>query len=256
MRRLVFLDIDGTVVSHRSNPSAIPEPTKEAVRQLLSAGHAVAFATGRSRATARKPMEELDMPDAVLNNGAHILAGGKTVFLRNLDKSVARRAVSQLIEWNCAAFAADEHCIYAQGASEDTLAYLAGQAGGQEFVKTFSEMGDICRLEYYDKPMLEGISPRKADMLRAFGGIELLPRGTCKELGIRRFAELRGFPMRDTVAVGDGENDIGMLREAGLGIAVGGSPDEVRAAADVVADSIEDGGLLKVFRQLGLIRGG
>jgi HAD superfamily hydrolase (TIGR01484 family) len=251
LRKLVFLDIDGTVVSHSKDPSFVPEPTREAVRLLRAAGHAVAFATGRSRATSRLLMEELDMPDAVLGNGAHILLGGKTVFIRNLWRPAVRKAAEHVALGGCAAYAADEDFVFFYNASKDSVEYLRGQAG-DGYVKPFSEMGDVCKFEYYGA-RVEGIPPDKADVLPAYGGYELRPPGSGKESGIRRFAELAGFSMRDTVAVGDGENDIGMLREAAVGVAVGGAPDDVKAAADIVADAIEDGGILKVFRHLGLI---
>jgi HAD superfamily hydrolase (TIGR01484 family) len=254
MRKLVFLDIDGTVVSHRSNPSCIPEATKEAIRLLLAAGHAVAFATGRSRATASKPMEDFGIPDAVLCNGAHILYGGKNAVVENIWKPAVRRTVRHATREGCAAYAADTEFLYTLNAPEESLVYLRGQTG-DEYIKPFAEMGDVCKLEYYGT-RVRGIPPEKADLVNEYGGFGLYPPGICKERGIRRFAELAGFPMRDTVAVGDGENDIGMLRAAAVGIAVGGAADEVRAAADVVADAIEDGGILKVFRQLDLIRGG
>jgi HAD superfamily hydrolase (TIGR01484 family) len=251
MRRLVFLDIDGTVVSHRSNPSSIPEPTKEAVRLLLAAGHAVAFATGRSRATARKPMEEFGIPDAVLCNGAHILFGGRNAFVENIWRPAVRRTVRHVTHEGCAAYAADTEFLYTLNAPEESLVYLRGQTG-DEYTKPFAEMGDVCKLEYYGT-RVRGIPAEKADLINEYGGFGVYPPGICKALGIRRFAELAGFSMRDTVAVGDGENDIGMLREAAVGVAVGGAKEEVRAAADVVADAIEEEGLLKVFSQLGLI---
>jgi HAD superfamily hydrolase (TIGR01484 family) len=252
MRKLVFLDIDGTTVSHKSNPSRIPESTKETIRLLRLAGHAVAFATGRSRATSTKPMDELDVSDAVFCNGSHIKMGGKTAFIRYLESTIVQQAVKHVRVEGSAAFAADTEKLYICNVSGDSLAYLLAQCGGEANVKPMEEMGDACKLEYYGT-RLNGLSEGRAELLEAYGGIELRPPGTSKEDGIRRFAEFAGFSMADVVAVGDERNDIGMLKAAGVGIAVGGSPEDVVAAADIVADAIEDGGIYKAFKQLKLI---
>lgn len=252
MRKLVFLDIDGTTVSHKSNPSTIPEPTREAVRLLRKAGHSVAFATGRSRATSIKPMDEMDISDAVFCNGSHIMMGGKTAYIRYLERAAVQQAIRHVRAEASAAYAADAEKLYICNVSGDSLAYLLAQCGGEANVRPVEEMGDICKLEYYGS-MLKGVTDGRAELLEAYGGIEMRPPGSGKEDGIRRFAEFAGFSMADVVAVGDERNDVGMLQIAGVGIAVGGAPDAVIAAADIVADAIEDGGVFNAFRQLKLI---
>ena len=55
--------------------------------------------------------------------------------------------------------------------------------------------------------------------------------------------------MAGSIAVGDWENDISMLKEAGLGVAMGQAPDEVRAAADRVTGTIDEDGLAQAIRK-------
>mgnify|MGYP001756842431 FL=1 len=54
----------------------------------------------------------------------------------------------------------------------------------------------------------------------------------------------------DTVAVGDGRNDIEMLRWAGRGVAMGQAVEEVVAAADEVTGHVDEHGLATVLRSL------
>jgi hydroxymethylpyrimidine pyrophosphatase-like HAD family hydrolase len=56
-------------------------------------------------------------------------------------------------------------------------------------------------------------------------------------------------PAEATLAVGDGGNDIEMLRWAGLGVAMGHAPDEVKAAADEVTGSVHEDGLAQVLER-------
>ena len=72
--------------------------------------------------------------------------------------------------------------------------------------------------------------------------LELSPAGADKGSGLLALAELLGIPRAATIAVGDAENDLPMLRAAGLGVAMGNATDAARAAANVVvADNDHDG---------------
>ena len=56
--------------------------------------------------------------------------------------------------------------------------------------------------------------------------------------------------MEETVAFGDGTNDLTMLRAAGLGVAMANAADEVKAAADRVTDDNEHSGVAKVINEI------
>ena len=55
------------------------------------------------------------------------------------------------------------------------------------------------------------------------------------------------------MAFGDGENDMEMLRFAGIGVAMGNSSDPVKAAADYVTDTVDNDGIEKALRHFGMI---
>ena len=59
--------------------------------------------------------------------------------------------------------------------------------------------------------------------------------------------------MADTVAFGDGGNDIPMLKEAAVGVAMGNASDEVKKAADYVTDNVDDDGIRNALEHLKLI---
>ena len=74
------------------------------------------------------------------------------------------------------------------------------------------------------------------------GQLEIVAPGVNKGAGLARAAALLGIPQEETIAIGDGENDISMLRWAGLGIAMANAPDNVKAAADVIAPVCDEDG--------------
>ena len=75
-----------------------------------------------------------------------------------------------------------------------------------------------------------------------FANLEFNKAGVSKASGIRFMSKYLGIPKEDIIAIGDSENDIEMLKEAGLGIAMGNALDEVLVVADdVTAPNDEDG---------------
>lgn len=79
---------------------------------------------------------------------------------------------------------------------------------------------------------------------------ELAPQGVTKWSGIRHLARQWGISAHEICAVGDDVNDIPMIREAGLGIAMGNALDVVKQAADRVAPSHDEDGLAQVVEWL------
>lgn len=76
---------------------------------------------------------------------------------------------------------------------------------------------------------------------------EILPKGVGKSVAITQLAKILGIDPKRTVALGDYNNDISMLRAAGLGIAVANATPETKAAADFVTVSNEEHAIARVI---------
>ncbi|MGD9648122.1 MAG: Cof-type HAD-IIB family hydrolase [Pirellulales bacterium] len=76
---------------------------------------------------------------------------------------------------------------------------------------------------------------------------EIAPAGATKWAAIVRIAEHWGIPPAEICAVGDDVNDVPMIEGAGLGIAMGNAPEEVREAADRVAPTLDEDGLAQAI---------
>ena len=77
--------------------------------------------------------------------------------------------------------------------------------------------------------------------------------GNSKQRGIDIIAAHYGIDLRDTIAFGDGGNDISMLRHAGLGIAMGNAGEAVKQSAGYITDAVDNDGVIKALRHLGLL---
>jgi hydroxymethylpyrimidine pyrophosphatase-like HAD family hydrolase len=76
---------------------------------------------------------------------------------------------------------------------------------------------------------------------------EILPKGSSKGNLLPRLAEILGVKMSRTVAIGDYNNDVSMIRMAGVGIAVANATEEAKAAADIITVSNEESAIAKVI---------
>ena len=79
--------------------------------------------------------------------------------------------------------------------------------------------------------------------------IEINAAAANKGAGLKALCEYLGIDLSETMALGDGGNDITMLQMAGLGVAMGNAPDEVKAIADVVVSTNEEGGVAEAIRR-------
>lgn len=77
--------------------------------------------------------------------------------------------------------------------------------------------------------------------------MEIMPKGVSKASAIKRIVERLGLTMDDVMAFGDAQNDIQMIKEVGIGVAMGNAMDEVKAVADYVCDTNENNGIGKTI---------
>ena len=79
---------------------------------------------------------------------------------------------------------------------------------------------------------------------------EILPKNSNKGTLLKRMADLLGFDMSKTVAVGDYENDLVMIKMAGTGYAVANACLELKAVADRITVSNEENAIAKIIDDL------
>ena len=79
---------------------------------------------------------------------------------------------------------------------------------------------------------------------------EILPKGVHKGLALAKIVEHLKLDPKKTIAIGDFDNDVGMLREAGVGVAVANASQKAKAAADIITVSNEEHAIARVIRDL------
>ena len=83
---------------------------------------------------------------------------------------------------------------------------------------------------------------------------DVVAKGSSKAVGIEQMAAHFGISVEETMAFGDGGNDVAMLRRAGIGVAMGNAEASVQREADYVTTSVDEDGVWNALRHFGLIR--
>jgi hydroxymethylpyrimidine pyrophosphatase-like HAD family hydrolase len=86
--------------------------------------------------------------------------------------------------------------------------------------------------------------PNAVDIIDPDGG---------KRAAVEQYCRDNGWAREEIIAFGDSDNDLEMIRYAGIGVALGNAEPEVKAAADYVTADIDDDGLAKALEHFGLI---
>lgn len=253
--RLIALDVDGTIVDESN---VVAAEVVEAIAAVQDAGTVVILATGRSFMSARSVLDQLRLAPAehVLSNGAVTVRYPpmEVVDVLTFDP---RPAVEELR----AAIPTARFAVEVMGRGyKVSEPFPDGELHGPIEVVSLDSMvaGEVSRVIVRDP----GSSVEAFDELAARLGMEgvsysvgysawldLAPHGVDKAHGLARVAGRMGIPRSAVLAVGDGRNDTAMLTWAGRGVAMGGSPHEVLAAADAVTESLADGGLQHELRR-------
>lgn len=238
--KLLALDMDGTLLD--GNKEISPE-NRRWIRKARESGVAVCLATGRGRHTLMPYYRELELDGYpfVAVNGGEVWRDGETLVSRkSLDPSLNRRFLDVA--------AASGAWYWAYGPD----GYLT-----KDNWKSGFETEQWQKFGFYteDRDALAWI----VQQVSAMGPLELSnsdpnnvevnPPGVTKASGLREVCRILGCRMEETIAIGDSLNDLAMIREAGLGIAMGNAQETVRQAADeIVANNEEDGVAMAIRR--------
>ena len=86
-----------------------------------------------------------------------------------------------------------------------------------------------------------------------FSFADVNPKNSGKDIGIDKIIEYYGIDLSETMAFGDGGNDIGMIKHAAIGVAMGNANDEVKTVADYITDDVDNDGVYKALKHFNLL---
>jgi HAD superfamily hydrolase (TIGR01484 family) len=258
--RLVALDIDGTLFSNVPSTGQVEEtisaPVVAAVRRAYDAGAHVVLATGRSTFGITDVWDLLGLPDdgdrtvSVASNGS-VTFRYPPVEVRSTVTFDAGDIVRVLLEEVPNAAVAVEEVGVGYRINRP---FPDGEISGEMVLQSVDELvaEPVTRVIIRDPHSSEEEFLALAEKLGLHGTnyfigwtawLDLAPEGVSKASALADLADELGVAQADVLAIGDGRNDVEMLRWAGRGVAMGQAPLEVQEAADDVTETVENDGV-------------
>jgi Cof subfamily protein (haloacid dehalogenase superfamily) len=260
--RLVALDLDGTLFANEPSTGLVEETVSPdvvaAVRRAYAAGAHVVLATGRSTFGITHVWDQLGLP----LNGAQVLAvasNGSVTFryppveVRSTVTFDASAIVRMLMaEVPHAAVAVEEVGV----GYRLNRPFPDGEITGEMRLESVEELvaEPVTRVIIRDPHSSEEEFVELAEKLGLSGTnyfigwtawLDIAPEGVSKASALADVAEELGVAQADVLAIGDGRNDMEMLRWAGRGVAMGQAPLEVQEAADDVTETVANDGVAR-----------
>lgn len=251
MIKAVFFDIDGTLLP--KGAEALPEDTTSTLLRLQENGIRIFIATGRPyQALEQLPLGHIAFDGYMTLTGQICLDRNKEIIHRisfsEEESCILHKAFSSGV---CLMALIDEQgaqynaVLGAEGKPELT-AEPEYRKGNAYQLSVFLEKGR--EGNFRDRLPEECIITRWSD-----AGFDVIPAKGGKAAGIRFFCSLYGFTMEEVMAFGDAENDTDMLREAGIGVAMGNAGEHLKKIADYVTSDTDKGGIKKAAEHFCLI---
>ena len=237
---LFCTDLDGTLFT---SDKTVSKENLDAIEYFKSEGGLFTFITGRMPSTS-KAIYDTIKPNAPFGcvNGAGIYDGVAQKYLWSMPLPDSAMEIVKDVEKN--------------------FEYIGIQVNTENsiyFYKDNSAMVRFRRLTGAPYISYESINAGERVLKTIFADdfirsertlYEILPKGASKGNALEKMAELLNIDMRRTIAVGDYNNDISMIKKAGMGFAVENAIPEVKAAADRITVNNNDSVIAKIIDEL------
>ncbi len=255
--RALFFDVDGTLVSFKTH--TIPQSAVDALTNAKRSGMMIFISTGRPARLVNNlgPIEHL-VDGYITANGACCMVGGEVKSCIAIPHDEALAALRMADDEGFPMMLVGERDLKICNPDEASdrifrqllnVSYTGDDVSREDVLaQRIVQMTPIVSEETEQRLM--PLLPHCVSARWHPDFTDITARGADKGSALHTMAGILGLDISQTVAFGDGGNDMSILREAGLGIAMGNASDEVKAVADSVTSDVDDDGIARAVCEL------
>lgn len=255
MIKAAFFDIDGTLVSF--NTHEVPSSTWQALDRLREQGIKVIISSGRPAYQLQPFLCEGF--DAYVTISGSLCYDGDGVYLSTpLDKEDVKTIVGRVGsgEYEALALLRDSAVLsgrnrrVSETEEKSNLVYPLGDFSSIVDEDVYQMCAFVGQVD--DDKVLAGTSRVKTTRWTDLF-CDVIPKTGGKRAGVLATCERYGIDPADTIAFGDGENDLSMFDAVGTSIAMGNAWDAVKDRADYLTDDVDHDGIYNACKHFGLL---
>ena len=267
--KMIFLDLDGTLLNDKKE---LPEVNKNAIDAALKAGHKVLICTGRPLCSAIKllPIFGLDKPGcyAITYNGGLIYDAGakKAIYQKTLPLDQVKYVFEKAYAFgNVHIQTYTDECLICEYDTKESQDYSRVTKTDRKVVKDiFEELNgqepckmlaiaygcDRKHIEAFRESMMEYCEGKMDVCFSCYEYLEFMPAGINKGNAIRWMCDYMNISLENTIAVGDAENDITMIKTAGVGAVMKNAGDDIKKYGNYITEKDNNqGGVAEVIHK-------
>ncbi|MBO7331462.1 MAG: Cof-type HAD-IIB family hydrolase [Alistipes sp.] len=255
--KAIFFDIDGTLVSFKSH--TVPESARRAIARLREQGVKVFIATGRLMKHVAI-VNDIEVDGYITVNGGYcITSAGEVIFESAFPRATVERVIdlSEQYGFDLNVMTHQDMYVSSMGERVKKIASMINIMPTVADVRAIAATQPVVQMcPYISRELEQEIMPLLPDCvgsrwIETF--MDLNVRGVDKSLGIQQVMNYYGLTMAEAMAFGDGGNDLPMVRDAAVGVAMGNACDELKAVADYITSSVDEDGVSRALEHFGLI---
>ena len=255
--KAVFFDIDGTLVSFRTH--GVPASARRAIERLRERGIKVFIATGRLLCHT-DAVGDLDVDGYItVNGGCCLTSSGEIIYERSFPREVLDKVFDLKSRYDFQLAVMTQQNMYIDRITSRVKTIA-------DMINIYPEVADLDHI-INTQPVLQMcpyISPEveseimeqlpecvQSRWIDLFMDINL--KGIDKSVGARKVMEYYGLTMQEAMAFGDGGNDLPLIRDVAVGVAMGNACEELKAEADYITSSVDEDGVSRALEYFELI---
>ena len=263
MIKAIFFDVDGTLIDMKNG--GMPESTLEALNILHTKGIKLIISSGRHKSLMEMQKEMfhgINFDAYILLNGQYCTDGDMNPFYtKTIKKEGLKKFVAYIKAGNTPYRFFEEDYYYDSCFNEREYNYMV-EMGYEDYLAPIDDP-----IRSYDKNTYQisaFISKDKdEEVLNSFPNVkivrwndssaDIIPIDGGKEVGMKEVLKHFKIDEEETMAFGDGGNDIGMLKFVKIGVAMGNALEELKEVADYITDDIDKDGLYNALKHFEII---
>lgn len=255
--KAVFFDIDGTLVSFKTH--SVPDSARDAITRLRENGIKVFIATGRLLRHT-DVVRDIEVDGYITVNGSYCLtSSGEIIYEQAFPQSTIERIFSYMEQYGFSMELMTQENIYVEKITPEVqkaidMVNIIPEVAPLRKIAASQKVFQVC--PYITREQEQEILPQLPECVGSrwtelFMDVNM--RGIDKAIAARKVMEYYGFTMEESMAFGDGGNDVSIVRDVALGIAMGNACQELKDVADYITSSVDEDGISRALEYFELI---